>query len=815
MGPGSGTSGLTQAEVDSRRAAGQTNHVSNVGSRSAVDIIRSNTFTLFNLILGIAFGLVLLTGRWPDAAFGVVVVVNSGLGIVTEFRAKRILDRLKILQAPTVLVRRDGGEREVVLADIVLDDVARIRSGDQIPADGEVLAAAGLEVDESLLTGESHPVRKQVGDELFSGSAVVAGTATYRVTRVGVDGYANRLTAEAKKYSVVQSDLRDGVNKVLRYVSYAIIPISLLLAWSQLRATGGLATIMEGDNWREAIVAAVAGVIGMIPEGLVLLTSLNFTVAALLLARQKVLIQELPAVEVLARVDVLCLDKTGTVTDGSVALRRLTEVSRLPGAHEALAALTGGPDANATSAAIHAGLEVRPAPIVESTPFSSARKWSAIRTPDAAWILGAPEILLGQRRDEAAVAARAMVGSAAAEGARVLLFGRTTSLLGGDSAVPDDVEPVLIAVLGEGVRPEAPDTIAYFQAEGVQVKIISGDNTDTVASIASSIGLARDGAEPTRFDARELPADREDLREVVLNHDVFGRATPEQKVTIVQTLQRAGHVVAMTGDGVNDAPALKRADLGIAMGSGTGATRAVARIVLVEGNFATLPGVVGQGRRVMANMERVATLFLSKTTYSAFIALVVVLLAWPYPLLPRHVTLVGTLTIGVPAFILALAPNTARFVPGFLTRVLSFAVPVGLVIGVATLVAFLGEAGKEDLIDARTSATLVFLAVGLWVVGVVARPLRTWKVVMLVALGAAGVLVALVPELAEVFELGVPVINLSLLIAIAGGCAGVELVHRFLTPWLLAKERARRTLARRAQAGLAARSARQEHLEKL
>lgn len=755
--PAVAPTGLTSQDVAERIAAGQVNITDNRSSRSIGSILRANTLTLFNLILLIALLLVLSTGRWADAAFGGVIIVNIFIGVFTEVRAKRTLDKLAILNAAHAVVIRDGREQPIAIADVVLDDVARVVTGDQVPADGEVLAVTGLEVDESLLTGESRPVHKKVGDEVLSGSSVVAGTGTYRVSRVGAEGYANKLTAAAKQYSTVHSELQAGINTILRYVSMAIVPIALLLAWSQLRSTGGWDTAFEAGHWKDAVVAAVAGVVGMIPEGLVLLTSLNFALAAVMLARQQVLIQELPAVEILARVDVLCLDKTGTLTDGTIVLtstvdlRAGSEDKSTLRAREALAALATADGGNATSQALASGLtDVTPAEILQAVPFSSARKWSAVTSADGAWVLGAPEILLAGRTDVLAETALAEVSLGAATGARVLLLAKAPQgLPDTENLLPTDLLPVTIAVLGENIRPDAAETLAFFRKQGVAAKVISGDNPQTVAAIATELGLRGEGVAIEGYDARNLPDDLDELAAVLDDHHVFGRVVPEQKRAIVHALQRRGHVVAMTGDGVNDSLALKDADLGIAMGNGAPATKAVARIVLLDGRFSTLPGVLGQGRRVMANMERVSTLFLTKTAYSVFLALATVALtfglgAWEYPFLPRHLTLAGALTIGIPAFFLSLPPNNRRYVPGFLRRVLSFALPVGLVLGIAVLVTFAVLRGtgtvSTDAVDvARTATTAVLIAVGFWVVGLLARPLNVWKIVMIAVLGAAAV----------------------------------------------------------------------------
>jgi len=755
--------GLSAAQVAERVAAGQVNTTDDRSSRSIGQILRANTFTLFNLILAIALVLVLATGRWPDAAFGFVMIINLAIGVFTEVRAKRTLDRLSILSAPHAVVLRDGAQQQVVLGEVVLDDVVRVTTGDQVPADGELLEVTGLEVDESLLTGESRPVHKAVGDEVLSGSAIVAGTGTYRVNRVGADGYANKLTAAAKKFSVAHSELRAGINTILKIVSVLIVPIAALLFWSQLRASGGWATIWVDDHWKEAVVAAVAGVVGMIPDGLVLLTSLNFALAAMLLARQQVLVQELPAVEILARVDVLCLDKTGTLTDGHISLTALDDVAEpLTGSREALAALAVADGGNATSEALAAGLgDVAPATTTGTVPFSSARKWSAVQTDDASWVLGAPEVLLAGRQDDVAEAALATVREHAATGARVVLLARVAGedaagreLPGTDEPLPTDLVPALVAVLGERVRPDAAQTLAYFREQGVRAIVISGDNPTTVGAIASGLDLRGDGAPIEGYDARRLPEGNDDLGDLLETEQVFGRVVPEQKHAIVKALQSRGHVVAMTGDGVNDSLALKDADLGIAMGNGAPASKAVARLVLLDGRFSTLPGVLGQGRRVMANMERVATLFLTKTTYSFFLALSVVILGWDYPFLPRHLTLASSLTIGIPAFFLALPPNNRRYLAGFLRRVLWFAIPIGAVLGVAILTTFSWLRGDGTDV-ARTATTAVLIGAGLWVVGILARPPQAWKVAMIAALAAAGVGAYLVPFVRRFFELEV------------------------------------------------------------
>ncbi|WP_420114135.1 HAD-IC family P-type ATPase [Pseudactinotalea sp.] len=768
--------GLSSADVAARVAAGKVNVTDDTSSRSLWAIIRGNLFTLFNAILGVALVVVLSVGAWKDAVFGFVLLFNTLIGAVTEYRAKRTLDRLAILNEAEVTAIRDGAEHRVPIREVVLDDVLRLSLGDQVPADGEVLTSAGLEVDESMLTGESEPVDKVTGDPVLSGSAVVAGSAVVRATKVGPDAYAQKITAQAKQFSLVGSELRSGINKVLVVISWVIVPIAFLLFWSQIRNVGGWQIAFSGDGWRDAVVQAIAGIVGMVPEGLVLLTSINFALAAVILARRKVLVQELPAVEVLARVDVLCLDKTGTITDGSVELDELVELEGVPGARELLATLAREPGASPTAAAIAPGLQDVPSVAQqEVVPFSSARKWSGHQAESGAWVLGAPEVLLASRGADDAVLAR--VREVATSGARVLLLAHVSEgeLVG--ESLPDDVRPALLAVLRERVRPDAAQTLEYFAAQDVEVKVISGDNPATVGSIAESVGL-EGGAESV--DARTLPEDRESLREPIRTSRVFGRVTPEQKRAFVHALQDDGRTVAMTGDGVNDALALKDADLGIAMGNGAAATKAVARVVLLDGRFSTLPGVVAEGRRVIANMERVAALFLTKTTYAVLLAVVVALVAWPYPFLPRHLTLVGALTIGTPAFFLALAPNNQRYRQGFLDRVLQLAVPCGLICGSGVLVVYGTLHLRGEELQASTGATLTLILMALWLLGILARPWNWWRLTLVGVMALGAVLAVAVPFVREFFALEWPTGETAQLIVVVGviGAALIEVVYR-------------------------------------
>ena len=545
-----------------------------------------------------------------------------------------------------------------------------------------------------MLTGESRTVRHKVGEQVYSGATAVSGMALVKVNAVGSHSYAATLTAQAKVYKKTVSDLNKGINTILKFMTFLVVPLCILLILSQIHTVGGWGTALSTGEWRQAVVSAVAGVVGMIPEGLVLLTSLNFAVAAMRLARHNTLVQELESVETLARVDALNLDKTGTITDGGIAFNRLVMLDSANAAAEqaatqALYDCCNEEQPNGTGQAVLAGLKAQGygAGAVESrVPFSSARKWSAVRKSGETWYMGAPEVIISALEGDYSSVLQ-QVNEYANDGNRVLLVARSTAPLSEGSCrqkrlrgaveganVSDgrqldvQAEPVALVLCSEKIREDAERTLAWFREQGVRCRVISGDNPVTVGAIARRVKLTGDH-EPVAMDARELPEDVNELARVLENVDVLGRVLPDQKKAIVQALHTQNHVVAMTGDGVNDALAIKEADLGIAMGNAAPATKAVAQVVLVDSKFSHLPDVVARGRQVMANMERVASLFLVKTVYSALISLGVVLTQIPYPYLPRHITYIGALTIGMPAFILALAPNTRRYIPGFLKRV--------------------------------------------------------------------------------------------------------------------------------------------------
>jgi cation-transporting P-type ATPase E len=761
--------GLSSAQVAERRARGLTNAGGEHTSRSVAHILRANILTRFNLILGVLLAVILAVGQPQDALFGVVLVANALIGIGQELRAKRTLDRLAVLTAPRVRVIRDGAPRDIAVAELVADDLVGLRAGDQLAADGVVRDSAGLQADESLLTGESEPVDKQAGDQLLSGSFVAAGSGDYQATGVGAEAYARKLAAEARRFTVVHSELVAGINQILRYVTWAIPPVAALVVVSQLHTA---------ETVREGATSAVAALVGMVPQGLVLLTSITFGVAAVTLARRRVLVQQLPAVEGLARVDIVCFDKTGTLTDGTIAFDRLIRLDDQAPAEAALGALADDEDRNATLAAIG---QAFPPPQgwarQDAVPFSSARKWSAASfSGHGAWVLGAPEMVLAGSQDQLPRAQ-----DLAATGQRVLALARAPGPLDGQ-ALPPGLRAVAFIVLAERLRSDAAETIAYFTAQGVALKVISGDSPATVGAVAARAGVPGAG-DPV--DARDLPEDTGALGARLEEHSVFGRVTPHQKESMVQALQARGHTVAMTGDGVNDVLALKLADIGVAMGSGAPATRAVAELVLLDNRFGTLPGIVAEGRRVTANIERVANLFITKTVWATLLAVAAGAVLLPYPFLPRHLTIIDTLAIGVPSFFLALAPNRRRYLPGFVGRVLRFTVPAGLIVAAATFSAYaLARAHGLPLGQQRTAATLVALIASLCVLALLATPLTWRRIALLIAALAGFALLFPVPAVRHFYSLELPhgEIGSTLLIAALGAAtlAGFWAVSRRL-----------------------------------
>lgn len=787
--------GLSQADVRRLREEGKVNTLPPRSGRTTAQIIKANVFTRVNALLGVLFALVLTTGSWINGAFGLLIIANSIIGIVQELRAKHTLDSLAVVGEARPRVLREGEEHQIAQDEIVLGDVILIGPGEQIVVDGRVVSASHLEVDESLLTGESDPIAKETGATVMSGSFVASGTGAYEATGIGSESYAAQLTEEASRFSLVDSELQNGINHILRVITWILVPLGILTVWGQIRL---------GAAEYSAVVLKVAGaLVPMIPEGLILITSTAFALGVIRLGRRGVLVNELPAIEGLARVDVVCADKTGTLTEGTMeatafipfgdrgvmleALRQLSAADDAPNStmqaieiglaqvgyarepegvlavrHASLLdpalldtqALAGDVSAPAqrststpteTSAATEASTFTgdaervafipMPAWHVQATqPFSSAKKWSGGSFAEGTWVLGAPDVLLevGSLADERA---RELGG----RGLRVLALCKAPSL---EAVTPAQLQVAGLIVLEQKVRPDAEETIRYFERQGVDVKVISGDNAESVAAVTRRLGVSEDAP----VDARTIT--EAEFADVVNSHHVFGRVTPAQKRAMVAALKSRGRTVAMTGDGVNDVLALKDADLGVAMGSGTSATRSVAKIVLLNDAFSTLPHVVAEGRRVLGNIERVANLFLTKTIYSSLLAILVLFFAVPYPFQPIHVTITGWFTIGIPAFILSLPPNNQRARGGFVARVLRFGIPAGLVVSIASFITYmlgrlqiggpgtgwlgwlggstieLSEAAQTQI---STAALLALIISSTWVLVVVARPYTWWK----------------------------------------------------------------------------------------
>ena len=748
-------SGLDAEQVRDRVATGRVNTISSRPSRSFSQILRANLLTRFNAILGALLIVVAFVGPPQDGLFGVVLAVNAVIGIAQELRTKRALDRLAVLSAPVAHIMRSGALGDYPISEVVEDDLLELRPGDQAAVDSIVLEANGLQLDESLLSGEAAPVDKSNGDEVLSGSMVASGSGWTRVTRVGNEAFAQRLQLEAKQFATGYSELQQGTNQILRVISFALIPMGVLLATSQL-----LRSHMSSS---EALRGTVAGVGAMVPEGLVLLTTIAFALGALRLARRKVLVQSLPAIEGLARVDVVCIDKTGTLTMPGITLDHVVELDGETSAP--LAALSASdPTPNSTMQAIAAAYPVASNwVLVEAVPFSSDRKWSATEFDGhGTWVLGAPDVLFAKKADQKLDDTLAAEGISA--GKRVLVLARSASAIDG-SNLPGQLRAAGIVVLSEQLRSDAAETVRYLLGQGVTIKVISGDDPQTVASVAERVGIPLVG-EP--YDARQLPDDQAALAELVGRTSVFGRVRPGQKRDIVQALQSQGHVVAMTGDGVNDVSALKRADVGIAMGSGSQASRSVANIVLLDSEFATVPPILAEGRRVIANIERVANLFVTKTVYAAVLALVVGVLALPYPFYPRQFTVISSLTIGIPGFFLALSRGAPRAQPRFVRRIVRFALPAGLGAGAVTLATYIIARGPLHAPSsmAKTAAAASLFIIAIVVLALLSRPLLPWRLVLVLLMAGGGVLATAVPLSRRVFAFSIPPTRLLVVVLV-------------------------------------------------
>ncbi|MDS0528549.1 cation-translocating P-type ATPase [Clostridium sp. SHJSY1] len=735
--------GLTDKEVELRIKNGQVNKLPTAPSRTIWQMIRANFFNIFNALNIVLAGIVIIAGSPKNAIFAGVILVNSIIGVMQELNAKKTLEKLSVLSMANAKVLRNGKEKVVSIEELVIDDIVCLSSGDQILADCKLVKGDELEVDESMLTGEADPVPKKSSDEVLSGSFVVAGEGFAKITKVGGKTYSSKLADEARKFKIVNSELQTSISKIIKMLLFLIVPLGIILTTTQI--------FFSRAGWRESLIGVVSGIVGMIPEGLVLLTSATFIVSVVRLAKYDALVQQLSATELLARVDVLCVDKTGTITEGKL---KLVDVKPVHGVKkelvdEVLAALVHNlPSKNPTQKAILEHYDYDPSvSVLEKVPFSSRRKWGGIILKSyGTWVLGAPEILLGDRYSSFS----SVVEAEAIKGRRVLLLGKVNQI-SLKKGILESVEEAAFILIEDVIKEEAPEVLKFFNKEGVTLKVISGDNPVTVSAVAMRAGV--EGAD-RYVDARSLPIEIEELVKVIDDYTIFGRVTPHQKKDIIKALQLKGHTVAMTGDGVNDVLALKEADCGIAMGNGSEATKAVAQLVLLNSDFGALPKVVTEGRKQINNLERVAELFLTKTVFFVSLSLIICLILLPYPLSPIQASLVGSCAIGIPSFFLALEPSVGRVKKGFLRRILTKSIPNGVIMVLFTVSAFaISHLSGVGLRHSRSVALIVFLGISLVVLLRVALPLTRFKLFLLIAMVVSSIICYVTPIGRWVFSL--------------------------------------------------------------
>ena len=676
--------GLTDEQVNERIEQGKVNADENPNTRTYKQIVRENTLTFFNFLNLVLLILVLMVGSYKNAFFVGIIIINTLIGIAQEIRAKKTIDKLAILTAKKSIVIREGKKWTVPTEDLVLDDLVCLKTGDQVPADAKVLEGS-VEVNESLLTGESDNLPKNVGDELFSGSFVTSGEACCQIIHVGKDNYAAQITSEAKEFKRHNSELKNSLNAILKVISIIIVPLGALLFYKQY--------YVVGNTFKDSIVSMVAGVLGMIPEGLVLLTSVALTLGALVLANKKTLVQELYCIETLARVDTLCLDKTGTITEGTMCVERVepwseasenkdtdeipTEDEDEPDLHEIENMMANLmyvlKDQNATIDALRKRFPAKSSMTLEHIiPFSSDRKYSgAVFEDNGTYLMGAAQFLFPEGREDILDVCQ----NYAEEGLRVLVLAHSTQMAEG-TELPENLEPAALLLLTDVIREEASDTLQFFDSQEVDLKVISGDDPVTVSAIAKRAGLknAENSVDATTLETEEQ------LEEAVAKYSVFGRVTPQQKKEMVQALQKQGHTVAMTGDGVNDVLALKEADCSIAMAQGSDAAKNIANVVLLDSNFASMPHIVNQGRRVVNNIRTAASMFLIKTMFSVMLSLLTIFFGNAYPFEPIQMSLISACAVGIPTFLLAQENNYDKIDHTFLRHVFLNAFPAALTI---------------------------------------------------------------------------------------------------------------------------------------
>lgn len=707
--------GLTSQQVQEHRLHGWTNKAVEPPSKTTKEIVHENVFTYFNLIFVVLAVLLCLVGSFRDLTFLPVIIANTLIGIIQEIRAKQVLDKLTMLNAPCASVVRDGKRTVINAEDLVVDDIVIFKAGDQVCADAEV-SAGEVQVNESLLTGEADEITKRKGDKLMSGSFIVSGQCHARLDKVGEDSYISKLTLQAKAMqSKEQSEMIRSLDKLVKCVGVAIIPIGIVL-FSQ-------AFFIQHDGFRESVTSMIAAVIGMIPEGLYLLASVALAVSSIRLAQKKVLLHDMKCIETLARVDVLCVDKTGTITENTMKVQKLIKTDEYDEKEKGGLSLLVGDFAaamtndNITMAALKEYFtKASGKKVLSKTGFSSATKYSSVTFEDGAYVLGAPEFVLKEKYDDYAEE----ITEYASTGSRVLAFGIYDGEVDG-KPLTHGILPFGFVLLANPIREAAKETFEYFAEQGVEVKVISGDNPVTVSNVAKQAGIKN----ADRYvDASEFE-DEQSMRKALLNNTVFGRVTPSQKRKFVRILKEAGHTVAMTGDGVNDVLALKDADCSIAMASGSDAAAQASQLVLLESDFSCMPEVVLEGRRVVNNIQRSASLFLVKNIFSFLLSVASVVFMFTYPLEPSQVSLISMFTIGVPAFFLALEPNKNMIKGHFLTNVLLKALPAALTdaLAVAALVIF-GRTFDVSSTDISTAATMLLAIVGFMILYKISAPMN-------------------------------------------------------------------------------------------
>jgi P-type E1-E2 ATPase len=750
--------GLSNKEAEARlRKLGPPPETS---SRSIASIVAGNVFTLFNAIIGAFFVLDLALGLYADSIFGLIAVINSSIGIYQEKKAKETLDEIAVLVAPHAKVVRDGAVVELTANEVVPGDVIQVGPGDQLVADGEAIASRGMTMDESLLTGESDGIKKGEGDQVLSGSFCVSGSGYYVVDAVREESYAGRLAGEAKTFRHPPSPLQEEVNRVIIASTYVMLPLAALLIISLKVRSVGL---------ESAAQTATAGLVTLIPEGLVLLMSVTFAVAAVRLARRDTLVQQMSATESLAAVDTICVDKTGTLTAGEL---RLAGVEYADGVDPEAGAKALGQfaasagDRNKTLETIAEKYPGRAGKVRSEVPFSSEWKWSGVSldggSGGATYVMGAPDILAESGALTLPPRLAGKLEEETAAGRRVVAFGQTSEALPSDpaaNAVPR-ITPLALVVLEETLRPDAAETIAFMREQEVDLKLISGDAAATVTAVAYAVGVPRDAGV---VEGPDLPEDEEGLKKAALENTIFCRIKPEQKKALVGALVAAGRYVAMIGDGVNDVPALKRARMAVAMGSGAQVTKGVADVVLLKDQFSRLPEAVGQGRRIARNIHRLGRLYLTKTVYAAALILLVAVPGFTFPFLPRHLTVAAFLTIGIPSFVLALMPSDGPLYRGRLLRALAaFAVPAGVATALASIISFflVDTIAGGTLAEGRTAATSTLIALGLAFILLLERgpgrehiAIQSNMLGMVMGLGGVYAGILALPFLREFFEL--------------------------------------------------------------